>query len=93
MPQPEHCNAGHLRGCPQRQHVALQAADIVHIVGIGRNEYIATMNKCKAKKLLWRVNKSIAKEFLPVEPLSIELQPWWQVGVVNLGEAQPCSHS
>ena len=64
----------------------LQAADIVHVVGIGRNEYIATMNKCKAKKLLWRVNKSIAKEFLPTEPLALEVQPWWQVGVVNLGE-------
>ena len=63
----------------------------MHIVGIGRNEYIATMNKCKAKKLLWRVNKSIAKEFLPTEPLTMELQPWWQVGVVNLGEAQPSS--
>ena len=93
VPQPEHCYAGCLRGRHKRQPVPLQAADIVHIVGIGRNEYIATMNKCKAKKLLWRVNKSIAKEFLPTEPLTIELQPWWQVGVVNLGELQPYSHS
>lgn len=58
----------------------------MHVVGIGRNEYIAIMNKCKAKKLLWRVNKSIAKEFLPPEPLDIDMQPWWLVGVVNLGE-------
>jgi len=56
----------------------------VQQVGIGRNEYIAIMNKCKAKKLLWRVNKSIAKEFLPVTPLDINMQPWWTVGVVNL---------
>lgn len=65
----------------------LQAADIVQQVGIGRNEYIAIMNKCKAKKLLWRVNKSIAKEFLPVTPLDINMQPWWTVGVVNLSKS------
>lgn len=63
-----------------------QAADIVQLVGIGRNEYIAIMNKCKAKKLLWRVNKSIAKEYLPVTPLDLNMQPWWTVGVVNLSE-------
>lgn len=64
----------------------LQAADIVQLVGIGRNEYIAIMNKCKAKKLLWRVNKSIAKEYLPVTPLDLNMQPWWTVGVVNLSK-------
>ena len=65
---------------------AVQAADIVQLVGIGRNEYIAIMNKCKAKKLLWRVNKSIAKEFLPTSPLDINMQTWWRVGVVNLSK-------
>ena len=49
--------------------VAAQAADIVRLVGIGRNEYIATMNKCKAKKLLWRVNRAIVKDLLPTEQL------------------------
>ena len=68
----------------------MQAADIVQQVGIGRNEYIAIMNKCKAKKLLWRVNKSIAKEFLPVTPLDINVQPWWTVGVVNLSKSLLC---
>ncbi len=63
----------------------IQAADIVRMVGIGRNEYIATMNKCKAKKLLWRVNKAIVREHLPAEPLDIERQPWWIAHVVNLG--------
>jgi hypothetical protein len=63
-----------------------QAADIVRIVGIGRNEYIATMNKCKAKKLLWRMNKAVVKEHLPVEPLELTKQPWWTAHVVNLGE-------
>ena len=54
-------------------------------VGIGRNEYISIMNRCKAKKLLWRVNKAIVKEMLPTEPVDIEMQPWWMVNVVNLG--------
>lgn len=65
----------------------MQAADIVRIVGIGRNEYIATMNKCKAKKLLWRVNKAIVREHLPTEQLDTEKQPWWIAHVVNLGES------
>jgi len=69
----------------------VQAADIVQQVGIGRNEYIAIMNKCKAKKLLWRVNKSIAKEFLPVTPLDINMQPWWTVGIVNLSRSSSSS--
>jgi FAM91 N-terminus len=54
-------------------------------VGIGRNEYIDIMNKCKAKKLLWRVNKAIVKEHLPTDPLPLDVQPWWIVHVVNLG--------
>ena len=59
---------------------------MVRVTGIGRNEYIATMNKCKAKKLLWRVNKALAKEFLPTEPLTpAAMQPWWLVSTVNLG--------
>ena len=69
-------------GCPL---VPKQAADIVRIVGIGRNEYIATMNKCKGKKLLWRVNKAIVREHLPPEPLPLDTQPWWIAHVVNLG--------
>ena len=64
---------------------AAQAADIVRLVGIGRNEYIATMNKCKAKKLLWRVNRAIVKDLLPTEQLDTEKQDWWTAHVVNIG--------
>ncbi|BDA48371.1 Protein FAM91A1 [Coccomyxa sp. Obi] len=64
------------------------AADIVRHVGIGRNEYIATMNKCKAKKLLWRMNKAVVKEHLPTEPQDVVKQPWWIAHVVNLGEVE-----
>ena len=55
------------------------------MVGIGRNEYIATLNKCKAKKLLWRVNRAIAREHLPAEPLRLAKCDWWIAHVVNLG--------
>jgi FAM91 N-terminus len=39
-------------GCSRRSVVPTQAADIVHVVGIGRNEYINLMNQCKARKLV-----------------------------------------
>ena len=65
----------------------LQAADIVRLVGVGRNEYISIMNRCKARRVMWRMNKAIAKEMLPSEPKDIEMQPWWNVSVVNIGEA------
>ncbi|KAK9836344.1 hypothetical protein WJX81_007135 [Elliptochloris bilobata] len=64
------------------------AADVVKVVGIGRNEYIATLNKCKAKKLLWRVNRAIARELLPAEPLPLAKFDWWIAHVVNLGETE-----
>ena len=61
---------------------------MVRVLGIGRNEYIAIMNKCKAKRLLWRVNKSLARDYLPEQPLApAAMQPWWQVSTVNIGEA------
>ena len=69
------------------QKASVQAADILRLVGVGRNEYISIMNKCKAKRLMWRVNKAIAKEMLPDEPVDIEMQPWWTVNVVNLGKS------
>lgn len=44
------------------------------------------MRQCKARKLVWRVNKAIAKDLLPTEPLDPRLDPWWLAHVVNLGE-------
>jgi hypothetical protein len=43
----------------------LQAADALRLTGVGRNEYIAILNACKSKKLLWRVNKGLARDLLP----------------------------
>lgn len=42
------------------------------------------MNQCKAKKLLWRMNKSVARDLLPSEPLAVQVQPWHLCCVVNL---------
>jgi hypothetical protein len=62
------------------------AADAVRVVGVGRNEYIATMVQAKSKKLLWRMNKGIVKDLLPSEPKVMEPEPWWTVNLVNLSE-------
>lgn len=64
----------------------LQAADVLRLTGVGRNEYIALLNTCKSKRLLWRLNKGIARELLPQAPPDIRLEHWWKVAVVNVGE-------
>jgi hypothetical protein len=46
----------------------MQAADALSVLGIGRNEYIAALNACKARRLMWRANlnrDSIVREHLP----------------------------
>jgi hypothetical protein len=58
----------------------------LRLLGVGRNQYIDIMNQCKAKKLMWRVNKGLARDMLPQAPLDIPLEPWWRVCVVNVGE-------
>lgn len=54
---------------PPRPHRAnVQAADALAVTGVGRNEYIAALNACKARRLMWRVNinrDSIVREQLP----------------------------
>lgn len=40
----------------------------------------------QAKKLLWRINKAIAKDLLPTEPQDLRLEAWWVAHVVNLGK-------
>ncbi|XP_024377008.1 uncharacterized protein [Physcomitrium patens] len=60
------------------------AADVLRLTGIGRNEFIDIMNKCRAKKLMWKLNKSIVKEMLPTQPVNFRMEPWWVVCFVNL---------
>ncbi|XP_024973069.1 protein FAM91A1-like [Cynara cardunculus var. scolymus] len=59
------------------------AADALRLTGIGRNEFIDIMNKCKSKKIMWKLNKSIARESLPLQPVDITIEPWWGVCLVN----------
>ncbi|PKA55177.1 hypothetical protein AXF42_Ash003814 [Apostasia shenzhenica] len=59
------------------------AADALRLTGIGRNEFIDIMNKCRAKKIMWKLNKSIAKELLPTQPVEFPVEPWWGVCLVN----------
>ncbi|CAA6664342.1 unnamed protein product [Spirodela intermedia] len=59
------------------------AADALRLTGIGRNEFIDIMNKCRSKKIMWKLNKSIAKEFLPTQPVDFLIDPWWGVCLVN----------
>jgi hypothetical protein len=44
------------------------------------------MVQAKSKKLLWRMNKGIVKDFLPSEPKLMEPEGWWTVNLVNLSE-------
>eukprot|EP00249_Psilotum_nudum_P019721 c27386_g1_i1 orf=411-3452(-) len=60
------------------------AADALRLTGIGRNEFIDIMNKCRAKRLMWKLNRSIIKEMLPIQPVDFPIESWWIVCVVNL---------
>ncbi|KAI4375087.1 hypothetical protein MLD38_012997 [Melastoma candidum] len=59
------------------------AADALRLTGIGRNEFIDIMNKCRSKKIMWKLNKSIAKEMLPTQPVDFPIEPWWGICLVN----------
>ncbi|XP_048437337.1 protein FAM91A1 isoform X1 [Pyrus x bretschneideri] len=59
------------------------AADALRLTGIGRNEFIDIMNKCRSKKIMWKLNKSIAKELLPTQPVDFTIEPWWGICLVN----------
>lgn len=35
------------------------------------------------QKIMWKLNKSIAKELLPTQPVDFAIEPWWGVCLVN----------
>ena len=35
------------------------------------------------QKFMWKLNKSIAKELLPTQPVDFVIEPWWAVCLVN----------
>eukprot|EP00300_Choanocystis_sp_HF-7_P010649 c17062_g1_i2.p1 GENE.c17062_g1_i2~~c17062_g1_i2.p1 ORF type:complete len:725 (+),score=150.44 c17062_g1_i2:26-2176(+) len=55
------------------------ACDCLRLVGIGRNEYMDILNKCRGKGWLWNKMSIYIREELPKAPLPITPQPWWQV--------------
>ncbi|KAL6756398.1 FAM91, N-terminal domain-containing protein, partial [Haematococcus lacustris] len=74
---------------PYHQIPNFTAADALRLLGVGRNEYIATLNACKGRRLLWRVNRSsVARDMLPYAPKDHRIEPWWTVSVVNIGESE-----
>lgn len=36
------------------------------------------------QKIMWKLNKSIAKDLLPTQPVDFPVEPWWAVCLVNL---------
>ena len=50
--------------------------------GIGRNEFIDTMNNCRSKGWLnWRQKKTFS-DFFPSAPVSVDVEYWY---IVNIG--------
>mmetsp|Transcript_17051 Transcript_17051/g.23719 ORF Transcript_17051/g.23719 Transcript_17051/m.23719 type:complete len:724 (-) Transcript_17051:23-2194(-) len=67
------------------------ATDSMRVLGIGRNEFIDIMNKCRAKGWLWKVKKSIVKDMLPVAPLDLEMEHWWHIQLAVMPASAPNS--
>eukprot|EP00301_Raphidiophrys_heterophryoidea_P003164 c11441_g1_i1.p1 GENE.c11441_g1_i1~~c11441_g1_i1.p1 ORF type:complete len:728 (-),score=127.45 c11441_g1_i1:61-2244(-) len=53
------------------------AQDCLRLLGIGRNQYIDLMNKCRGKGWLWNKKSSYIRDELPKKPLPIPIEPWW----------------
>ncbi|KAG6473854.1 hypothetical protein ZIOFF_067772 [Zingiber officinale] len=50
----------------------------------GDNELMMLENdKFRDEKIMWKLNKSIAKELLPTQPVDFPVEPWWGVCLVN----------
>ncbi|CAD5206259.1 unnamed protein product [Bursaphelenchus okinawaensis] len=54
------------------------AADVIRLLGIGRNQYIDMMNQTRSFKKLFRRGKGI-NEVLPQKPDDIVVEPFWMV--------------
>ncbi|CAG0881006.1 unnamed protein product, partial [Darwinula stevensoni] len=52
------------------------AADVLRLLGIGRNEYIEMMNESRGGKKLFRRGKS-NRDLLPSKPKDVHIAPWW----------------
>eukprot|EP01114_Cavostelium_apophysatum_P023794 TRINITY_DN9078_c0_g1_i1.p1 TRINITY_DN9078_c0_g1~~TRINITY_DN9078_c0_g1_i1.p1 ORF type:complete len:782 (+),score=207.84 TRINITY_DN9078_c0_g1_i1:79-2424(+) len=72
------------------------AIDCVRLLGIGRNEYLDTMNKSRSKGWLWKLQKgNVIRDLLPTVPCDIEIDHWWIVhcGQVTEEDVKSCDES
>ncbi|XP_013401437.1 protein FAM91A1 [Lingula anatina] len=67
------------------------AADCLRLLGIGRNQYIELMNQCRSSKKFFR--KKSAKDLVPLQPIDINIEPWWtvQAGYITEEDVKTCS--
>lgn len=52
------------------------AADVVRLLGIGRNQYIDLMNQSRSSRRLFRRLKNV-RELLPIHPVEFFVEPWY----------------
>lgn len=57
------------------------AADCLRLLGIGRNQYIDLMNKCRSSKKFFGMRLKSIRELLPLKPVDVPIEPWWIVRV------------
>ncbi|XP_071043761.1 protein FAM91A1 isoform X2 [Parasteatoda tepidariorum] len=58
------------------------ATDCLRLLGIGRNQYIELMNRCRSSKKFFGVRRRPVRELLPPKPIaSLVIEPWWIVHV------------
>ncbi|XP_067121180.1 protein FAM91A1 isoform X2 [Centruroides vittatus] len=71
------------------------AADCLRLLGIGRNQYIDLMNKCRSSKKIFGVRLKSVRELLPVKPIDVPIEPWWiaRVGFVTEDDVKIISAS
>lgn len=62
------------------------ASDCVRLLGIGRNQYIDTMNTVRGKSWLWRRKRGALFELLPSQPVPIEIAHWWKINIGYVSE-------
>uniref|UniRef100_F6ZTE7 Protein FAM91A1 n=1 Tax=Ciona intestinalis TaxID=7719 RepID=F6ZTE7_CIOIN len=72
------------------------AADCLRVLGIGRNQYIELMNRCRLNrkfKIMSMKRIVNVREYLPIVPVDIPLQPWWIVcvGFITEEDMKGCS--
>eukprot|EP00698_Gefionella_okellyi_P002063 TRINITY_DN1193_c0_g1_i3.p1 TRINITY_DN1193_c0_g1~~TRINITY_DN1193_c0_g1_i3.p1 ORF type:complete len:676 (-),score=112.74 TRINITY_DN1193_c0_g1_i3:1217-3220(-) len=58
------------------------AADALRLLGIGRNQFIDTVNAIRSRGWFMQTKKkSTAKKLLPTKPLVTPLEHWWEVHI------------